>query len=110
LSHDIAVMSAAKTDETALDLGKGRGGLFTSNLLAGLRTTKGTASLEDVYKTYVWAPVMQFCRSTPAGIEPCQQTPVLGYQGAGNLIRLASDDSGAPKSVKVSRGSAPRKH
>jgi caspase domain-containing protein len=86
---DFAVMSAAKTDESALDLGPKRGGLFTSNLLKGLQETSGAAPLEDVYKNYVWAPVVQFCRDTPAGVEPCQQTPVLGYDGAGNLIRLA---------------------
>ena len=84
---DIAVMSAARTDETAVDLGAGRGGLFTSNLVKALNQTEGLAPLEDVYKDYVWTAVRSFCQD--AGIGSCQQSPVLGYGGAGNKIRLA---------------------
>jgi hypothetical protein len=88
---DIAVMSAARTDETAVDLGAERGGLFTSNLVKALNQTQGLAPLEDVYKNYVWTAVRSFCQG--AGAASCQQSPVLGYGGAGNKIRLAP---GAP--------------
>ena len=84
---DIAVMSAARTDETAVDLGAERGGLFTSNLVKALNQTQGLAPLEDVYKNYVWTAVRSFCQG--AGAASCQQSPVLGYGGAGNKIRLA---------------------
>jgi hypothetical protein len=84
---DIAVMSGARTDEVALDLGPSVGGLFTSKLMSALTTTHGTTPLEEVYKNYVWTPVMDFCKQNPAGAPSCQH-PVLGYGGAGNLIRL----------------------
>lgn len=84
---DIAVMSAARTDETAVDLGAGLGGLFTSNLVKALNQTQGLTPLEDVYKNYVWTAVRNFCQGT--GPASCQQSPVLGYGGAGNTIRLA---------------------
>jgi hypothetical protein len=84
---DIAVMSAARTDETAVDLGAERGGLFTSNLVKALDQTQGLAPMEDVYKNYVWTAVTKYCRA--AGAAACQQSPVLGYGGAGNKIRLA---------------------
>jgi hypothetical protein len=95
---DMAVMSAAKTDETAIDLGAGRGGLFTSNLLKGLRETQGLAPLQDVYQSFVLTPVVQYCAKPIPGWPPCQQTPVLGYDGAGNLIRIAGTQS---RSVKA---------
>jgi hypothetical protein len=84
---DIAVMSAARTDETAVDLGAERGGLFTSNLVKALSQTQGLAPIEDVYKNYVWTAVKSFCQG--AGPASCRQSPVLGYGGAGNKIRLA---------------------
>jgi hypothetical protein len=84
---DIAVMSGARTDETALDLGPTVGGLFTSKLMAALTTTRGATPLEDVYKNYVWSPVIDYCKNNPAGVPPCQH-PVLGYGGAGNMIRF----------------------
>jgi hypothetical protein len=87
---DIAVMSAARADETAVDLGAGRGGLFTSNLVKGLDQTQGLAPIEDVYKTYVWTPVHNFCHDPSGGGGSCEQSPVLGYGGAGNKIRLAA--------------------
>ena len=86
---DIAVMSAAKTDETAIDLGSKDGGLFTSSLLKGLKETQGTSPLQDVYTSYVLPPVFTFCSKPIPGVPPCQQTPVLGYEGDGNMIRLA---------------------
>jgi hypothetical protein len=87
---DIAVMSAARTDESAVDLGRERGGLFTSNLVKGLNQTQGLSPLEDVYKTYVFTAVRNFCHDPGNGAGACQQSPVLGYGGAGNKIRLAA--------------------
>jgi hypothetical protein len=87
---DIAVMSAARTDESAVDLGAARGGLFTSNLVKGLSQTQGLAPIEDVYKTYVWTAVRNFCHDPSGGAGSCEQSPVLGYGGAGNKIRLAA--------------------
>jgi hypothetical protein len=84
---DIAVMSAARTDETALDLGPSVGGLFTSKLMNALTATRGATPLEEMYKNYVWSPVIEYCKNNPAGEPPCQH-PVLGYGGAGNMIRF----------------------
>jgi hypothetical protein len=64
---DIAVMSAARTEESAVDLGPQRGGLFTSNLLKGLSQTQGLTPLEDVYKNYVWTAVRNFCHTGGGG-------------------------------------------
>jgi hypothetical protein len=86
---DIAVMSAARTDETALDLGPSVGGLFTSKLMSALATTRGATPLEEMYKNYVWSPVIEYCRKNPAGEPPCQH-PVLGYGGSGNMIRFGA--------------------
>jgi hypothetical protein len=91
---DMAVMSAAKTDETAIDLGAGRGGLFTSNLLKGLHETRGRTPLQDVYNSFVLPPVLAFCAKSVPNAPPCQQTPVLGYDGAGNMIRIAGNGGG----------------
>jgi hypothetical protein len=88
---DMAVMSAAKTDETAIDLGAGRGGLFTSNLLKGLHDTRGQAPLQDVYNGFVLPQVLAFCSKSVPNAPSCQQTPVLGYDGAGNMIRIAGN-------------------
>lgn len=87
LHSDIAVMSAARTDESALDLGPLVGGLFTSSLIKALVATKGIAPLEDVYTNYVWSPVIDYCKKSGAGDSQCQH-PVLAYAGAGNLIRF----------------------
>jgi hypothetical protein len=89
IRSDIAVMSAARTDETALDLGPSVGGLFTSKLMNALTTTRGATPLEDVYKNYVWNPVSEFCKKNSVGEPPCQH-PVLGYGGAGNRIRFGA--------------------
>jgi hypothetical protein len=85
---DIAVMSAARTEETAIDLGPPKGGLFTLNLLRGLIETRGEASLESIYRDYVWTNVTGHCANRRAQGRQCQQSPVLGYQGSGNAIRL----------------------
>jgi hypothetical protein len=89
IRSDIAVMSAARTDESALDLGPSVGGLFTSRLMTALTTTKGATPLEDVYKNYVWSPVIEYCKKNPPVEPPCQH-PVLGYGGAGNMIRFGA--------------------
>jgi len=89
IRSDIAVMSAARTDESALDLGPPVGGLFTSRLMTALITTKGATPLEDVYKNYVWSPLIEYCRKNPPVEPPCQH-PVLGYGGAGNMIRFGA--------------------
>jgi len=86
---DIAVMSAARTDETALDLGPSVGGLFTSKLMTALTATRGATPLEEMYKNDVWSQVIEYCRKNPAGEPPCQH-PVLGYGGAGNMIRFGA--------------------
>lgn len=82
---DMAVLSAAKADETAVDRGPVIGGLFTSEFLKGLKVTHGTAPLEEVYSSYVLPSITAYC--TTQG--PCHQTPVLGYDGSGNMIRIA---------------------
>jgi hypothetical protein len=87
---DIAVMSAARTEETALDLGPPKGGLFTVSLLSGLIETRGASTLESVYRDHVWTRVTGYCAQVRARGRKCQQSPVLGYQGAGNTIRLAA--------------------
>ncbi len=56
LRSDIAVMSGARTDETAIDLGPSVGGLFTSRLMSALSATHGSIPLEEIYRNYVWAP------------------------------------------------------
>jgi hypothetical protein len=89
IRSDIAVMSAARTDESALDLGPSVGGLFTSKLMEALTTTRGATPLEDVYKNYVWSPVLEYCKKNPPVEPPCQH-PVLGYGGAGNMIRFGA--------------------
>jgi len=89
IRSDIAVMSAARTDESALDLGPSVGGLFTSRLMTALTTTRGATPLEDVYKNYVWSPVIEYCKKNPPVEPPCQH-PVLGYGGAGNMIRFGA--------------------
>jgi hypothetical protein len=88
---DMAVMSAAKTDETAIDLGAGRGGLFTSNLLKGLHDTRGQTPLQELYNGFVLPQVLAFCSKSVPNAPSCQQTPVLGYDGAGNMIRIAGN-------------------
>jgi caspase domain-containing protein len=85
---DIAVLSAARTEETAIDLGPPKGGLFTLSLMIGLQETRGDATLESVYRNYVWNGVTGYCANVRARGRKCQQSPVLGYQGAGNAIRL----------------------
>lgn len=89
---DIAVMSAARADESALDLGPPKGGLFTLSFLLGLAETKGTTTLENVYRDHVWTRVTGYCAEVRARGRKCQQSPVLGYQGGGNGIRLGSPD------------------
>jgi hypothetical protein len=89
IRSDIAVMSAARTDESALDLGPSVGGLFTSRLMEALTTTRGATPLEEVYKNYVWSPVLEYCKKNPPVEPPCQH-PVLGYGGAGNMIRFGT--------------------
>ena len=85
----IAVMSAATAEETAMDLGAPRGGLFTEGLVRGLIDTRGEWPLENLYRDYVWAHVTRICAQIRAQGDTCKQNPVLGYQGAGNVIRFA---------------------
>jgi hypothetical protein len=77
-----SVMSAARTDESALDLGPSVGGLFTSRLMTALTTTRGATPLEDVYKNYVWSTVIEYCKKTPLSGRlvniPCWATVELG--------------------------------
>src|SRR5258708_13593330 len=53
LRGDIAIMSAARPDEPALDLGPTIGGLFTSNLMNALTATRGPTPPEEIHKNYV---------------------------------------------------------
>jgi len=89
---DIAVLSAARADETALDLGPPKGGLFTLSFLQGLADTRGETTLENVYRDHVWTRVTGYCANVRARGRKCQQSPVLGYQGNGNVIRLGRAD------------------
>ncbi len=95
LGSDVAVMTAARPDEVSWDLGEKKGSLFTANLLHGLGETRGRQPLEGVYQQYVWPAVIDtsrdICRRMPPSDSCVQQSPVLGYLGAGNLIKLASD-------------------
>jgi hypothetical protein len=103
---DMAVFSAARADETAIDRGPVVGGLFTSEFLKALKVTHGQAPLQEVYSSYVLPNVTDFC----AKRTDCHQTPVLGYDGSGNLIRIAGTQTtravqaapAAPKKAKKS--------
>ncbi len=98
---DMAVFSAARADETAIDRGPVVGGLFTSEFLKALKVTHGQAPLQEVYSSYVLPNVTDFC----AKRTDCHQTPVLGYDGSGNLIRIA----GTPTTRAVQAAPAPKK-
>ena len=72
------------------------------NLVKALKQTQGLAPLEDVYKKYVWTAVRSFCQG--AGPASCQQSPVLGYGGAGNTIRLAPTRRERPRPAGLEPG------
>jgi hypothetical protein len=82
---DMAVFSASRADESSIDRGPIIGGLFTSEFIKAIQATGGAAPLQDIYGSYVLPRVTDFCAK-----RSCQQTPVLGYDGKGNLIRLGS--------------------
>jgi hypothetical protein len=103
-----AIMTAARPDETSNDLGSERGGLFTYNLLQSLADTHGQMPLDRLYKEKIWPSVvngsLRLCRQADVravknvirkNLQSCkQQSPVLGYLGAGNLITLAKPGAG----------------
>jgi len=82
---DMAVFSASRADESSIDRGPIIGGLFTSEFIKAIQATHGAAPLQDIYSSYVLPNVTDFCAR-----RSCQQTPVLGYDGGGNLIRIGS--------------------
>jgi hypothetical protein len=84
VSGAIAVMSAATAEQSAIDLGAPRGGLFTEGLVGGLKATQGQSTLESVYSDFVWTHVTREC----SRIRDCRQSPGLVHQGGGNAIRL----------------------
>jgi peptidoglycan hydrolase-like protein with peptidoglycan-binding domain len=83
---DMAVLSAARADEEAIDRGPVIGGLFTSEFLKALKATHGTEPLQVVYTTYLLPNIIAYCAKDMLG---CHQTPILGYDGSGNMIRIA---------------------
>ena len=93
-SRNIAVLSSAQYDEIALDLGPGKGGLFTTHLVKGLVAGRGAKVLRDVIEESVAAPVIDHSRAICASQRnPClegqkQQTPTLGFSGGGDMIRM----------------------
>ena len=83
---DMAVLSAARADEEAIDRGAVIGGLFTSEFLKALKETHGMEPLQVVYTSYLLPNIVAYCAKNTLG---CHQTPILGYDGGGNMIRIA---------------------
>jgi hypothetical protein len=100
---DMAVFSASRADESSIDLGPVVGGLFTSEFIKALQATHGVAPLQDIYSSYVLPKVTGYCVRTS-----CQQTPVLGYDGGGNLIRIG-DTQGTRGAQALPAAQKPKK-
>lgn len=88
--QNFAVITASASDEVSLDTEAG--GLFTYHFLKGLRSTRGSASVEQVIKQHVMGPVLdqsrQNCRRRGPECRFPQQTPQLAFTGRGNQIRF----------------------
>jgi hypothetical protein len=103
---DMAVFSASRADESSIDRGPIIGGLFTSEFIKAIQATNGAAPLQVIYSNYVLPNVTDFCAK-----RSCQQTPMLGYDGSGNLIRLGGNQASrgaraAPAGGKATKTSA----
>ena len=103
---DMAVFSASRAEESSIDRGPVIGGLFTSEFIKALQATHGVAPLQEIYSSYVLPNVTGFCAK-----RDCQQTPVLGYDGSGNLIRIGGSQAtrgvqAAPDAKKAKQLSA----
>jgi hypothetical protein len=88
--QNFAVITASASDEVSLDTEGG--GLFTVHFLKGLRSTRGSASVEQIIRQHVMGPVLdqsrQNCRRKGPECRFPQQTPQLAFTGRGNQIRL----------------------
>jgi len=88
--HHFAVMTAARADESSLDLGP-RGGLFTLHFVDSLTKERNGTTLETLFRDQVVDQVIrhsqELCNRSP-GCNAQQQTPVFGYSGSGNKIQL----------------------
>lgn len=94
-SHNVAILAAARPDESAIDGGAAKGGLFTRYLTQGLLAAPGQDVLRDVVEKRVAPSVIdesrQTCRVWAQQGNPCttgQQTPTLGFSGRGDMIRM----------------------
>jgi hypothetical protein len=87
--RNFAVISAARAEESSLDLGA-RGGLFTTRFLEGLAQEQGGTTLEELFRDKVLNQVIaqseQMCKASDC--DAPRQTPVFGYSGNGNRIHL----------------------
>ncbi len=87
-TRNIAVLSSARFEESAWE--RSGGGLFTYFLTKGLKEAHKDEVLRDIVEKRVAEPVIResrkICLRTkcPTG----QQTPVLGFSGGGDMIRL----------------------
>lgn len=93
--RNVAILAAARPDESAIDGGAAKGGLFTRYLTSGLLAAPGQDVLRDVVERRVAPPVIdesrQTCRIWAQQGNPCttgQQTPTLGFSGRGDMIRM----------------------
>lgn len=88
--QNFAVITASASNEASLDTSEG--GLFTVHFLKGLRSTRGSAPVEQIVRQHVMAPVLehsrQACRRRGAECRFAQQTPQLAFTGRGNQIRF----------------------
>jgi hypothetical protein len=88
--HHFAVMTASRPEEVSWEDGE-KGGLFTSRLADALRTSRGKAPLEDLFRQKIVNQVVEGSRAICRRRNDCkapQQTPVFGYTGSGNLLTL----------------------
>jgi hypothetical protein len=89
-----AVMSAARADQVSLEVrfGETRAGLFTTNLVNGLERSRAETTLEELFHGQVASGVTQYfdsrCRARPQTCNETRQTPVFGFSGSGNRIKL----------------------
>lgn len=90
-----AVLASSRPEEVSFEWPPGappsnRGGLFTTHLVDGLRSSRGE-SLETVFRRHVEPHVIResgnLCRRSGQCKTP-NQTPMMAWRGAGNLIRL----------------------
>lgn len=93
--RNIAVLAAAKANESSFDQGVQNGGLFTKYLVQGLIEAAGQEPLRTTVENRVAGPVIRvskkICEQIAQRGKSCptgQQTPTLGFAGKGEEIRF----------------------